>query len=379
VPDDSYPFNTYSGLLTPTHYKRIGSAIWLFLWCISSTTAEKEKDGVVWGIVKGNKPHKLSELADIFKVNEKTIRRWIDDLDHHGYIKVTRAPYGLIFTVKNSKRGFFKRVDKNVQSENSDRTKMATLDERMDKNVQSESERSDISVQSNKDIISTSSSTSKKDDVDKIADRFIELRSAEEGKPVYPSARDYKAIAQIVARGMPLSQTIELLEQCFKEYAERRDSPDEMIKAFSYCAKYIGDHFKALKARERAKQEAAVAVETPVPAALAKKSYSSKAKRNYRSSTRQHHEIVPEWMKNKPKEKPELPKSNDPEWEEIQKNMTPEECERYLNAYTAILNTDQSAEDFQREYKEKYKKAKLREKQEEQKRAEYLEKYLSEI
>jgi DnaD/phage-associated family protein len=92
-----------------------------------------------------------------------------------------------------------------------------------------------------------------------------------------------------------------------------------------------------------------------------------------------HHEIVPEWMKNKPKEKTEPPKSNDPEWDEILKNMTPEESERYLNAYTAILNTDQSAEDFQREYKEKYKKTKLREKQEEQKRAEYLEKYLSEI
>lgn len=308
MPDDnSYPFNTYSGLLTPKHYKRIGNAIWLFLWCISSTTAEKEKDGIVWGIVKGNKPHKLSELSEIFKVNEKTIRRWIDDLDHYQYIKVTRAPYGLIFTVKNSKRGFLKRMDKNVQSENSDRTKMSTLDERMDKNVQSDSERSDRNVQSNKDIISTSTTITKNDDVDKIAERFIELRSAEEGREVYPTARDYEAIAQIVARGMPLPQTIELLEQCFHEYEERRRSPDEMIKAFSYCAKYIDDHFNVLKAREKAKQEAAAGAAIPEPVDKKPRQQEYYRRQRQYGPTATHSEVVPEWMKNsKPdKDKPQ--------------------------------------------------------------------------
>ncbi|MCJ8008931.1 hypothetical protein ACFFF5_21185 [Lederbergia wuyishanensis] len=123
----SYPFNTYSGLLTPEHYKNIGNAIWLFLWCVSSTTTEKEKDGIVWGIVKGNKPHKLSDLSEIFNVNEKTVRRWLDVLEQHEYIRITRAPYGLILTVKNSKRGFFERVDKNVQPENREWTKVSNL------------------------------------------------------------------------------------------------------------------------------------------------------------------------------------------------------------------------------------------------------------
>lgn len=111
----SYPFPTYSGLLEPEHYKRIGSALWLFLWCISSTTKEVEKDGLKWGIVLGNKPIKLNELAEIFNVNEKTVRRWLSDLEFHEYIRITRAPYGVILTVRNSKK-FMKRVDKNVQS-----------------------------------------------------------------------------------------------------------------------------------------------------------------------------------------------------------------------------------------------------------------------
>ncbi|MFB7302584.1 hypothetical protein [Heyndrickxia sporothermodurans] len=248
----SYPFNTYSGLLTPEHYKKIGNAIWLFLWCISSTTTEKEKDGIVWGIVKGNKPHKLPELATIFGVNEKTVRRWVSDLEDNDYIKVTRAPYGLIFTVKNSKRGFLERTDKNVQSENRERTKMSNHIERVDKNVQS---RSDKSVQSNKDIISTSITTitnSDSDPVDIIAGKFIDLRTIQEGRVTHPTVKDYEAIARIVARGMPLPQTIKLLEQCFHEYKER--DPKGAIKAFSYCEKYITDHYEKLEAAEKARQ-----------------------------------------------------------------------------------------------------------------------------
>lgn len=252
---ESYPFNTYSGLLTPEHYSKIGNAIWLFLWCISSTTAEKEKDGVVWGIVKGNKPHKLSELAVIFSVNEKTVRRWVESLEENHYIKVTRAPYGLIFTVKNSKRGYMERSDKNVQSENRDRTKMSTLNERSDKNVHS---RSDKNVQSNKDIIkdlSTTTNTSKESDpVDLIAERYVELRTIQEGKIVFPSQKDYEAIAQIIARAVPPVQIIELLEQCFTEYIQR--NPNGSIKAFSYCEKFILEKYEAIKAKEEAKKVA---------------------------------------------------------------------------------------------------------------------------
>lgn len=250
----SYPFNTYSGLLTPEHYKKVGNAIWLFLWCISSTTSEKKKDGVVWGIVKGNKPHKLTELAEVFGVNEKTVRRWLTDLEKEEYIRLTRAPYGMIITVKNSKRGYFERLDNNVQSEKRERTEMSNHSERVDTNVQSSS---DKIVQSNKDIISTSITTTNSSDldpVDAIAEKFIDLRTIQEGRVIHPNVKDYEAIARIVARGMPLPQTIKLLEQCFHDYKLR--DPKGAIKAFSYCEKYIDDQFEKIEAADRAREQA---------------------------------------------------------------------------------------------------------------------------
>ncbi|NUU73990.1 hypothetical protein [Paenibacillus xylanilyticus] len=121
MPEGSYPFPIYSGILEPDHYKRIGNAIWLFLWCISSTTKEIEEEETVWGIVLGGKPMKLSEIAGYFGVNDKTVSRWMDALEQHQYINVTRAPRGLILKVRNSK----KRSDKNVRSVESEQTKVS--------------------------------------------------------------------------------------------------------------------------------------------------------------------------------------------------------------------------------------------------------------
>ncbi len=121
MPEGSYPFPMYSGLLEPRHYKNIGNAIWLFLWCISSTTAEEEKEGTVWGFVLRGKPMKLSEISGHFGVNEKTVSRWLDTLEQHDYIRITRAPRGLILAVKNSK----KYTDRNVRSVESDQTKVS--------------------------------------------------------------------------------------------------------------------------------------------------------------------------------------------------------------------------------------------------------------
>lgn len=249
---NSFPFPTYSGLLEPDHYKKIGSALWLFLWCVSSTTKEVERDGVNWGVVLGNKPMKVKEdIAPIFEVDEKTIRRWIKSLESNEYIRTTRTPHGLIFSVKNSKK-YKNRMDKNVLSQNSERTKMSDDMESSDKNVLS---RTDKNVRCNKDIISTTNTiTNNLDPIDEIANRYSDLRTAQEGHPSYPNAKDYQVIAQIVAHGVPSSRTIELLEQCFKEFEER--SPGKKIKAFSYCVDYILDHHESLLAKDQAKEDA---------------------------------------------------------------------------------------------------------------------------
>ncbi|MCU9614118.1 hypothetical protein OEV98_11155 [Caldibacillus lycopersici] len=245
----SYPFYMYSGILEPKHYKNIGSALWLFLWCISSTTKEIEKDGINWGIVLGNKPMKLEEFAKIFEVSERTIQRWLNDLEKYQYIKITRAPYGLILTVKNSKKFNKERDDKNVHSPR-DTTNMSSLD------TTEMSGLHDKNVHSNKDITkinnNTTTATKKSDPIDLIADRYTDLRTIQEGKPTYPKPQDFEAIAQIVAQGVPPSRTIELLEQCFKVFEVR--NPKGKIKSFSYCVDYITDHYQAELAKEEAKK-----------------------------------------------------------------------------------------------------------------------------
>ncbi|OXS77923.1 hypothetical protein [Domibacillus enclensis] len=244
---DSYPFPMYSGLLEPEHYKKIGSALWLFLWCVSSTTKEVERDGVNWGIVLGNKPLKLKEdLAVNFGVNEKTVRRWLDVLEENDYIKITRAPYGLILSVRNSKK-YQTRTDKNVQSDD-EKTKMS------DPEWTKMSNGTDKNVQSNKDItkINKKDTTTKESDpVDLIAERFADLKTAQQGKPSFPTIEDYQEIAQIVVHGGSVSRTIEFLEQCFAEYSVRK--PNGKITSFKYCKDYILDHHQALEAKEAAK------------------------------------------------------------------------------------------------------------------------------
>lgn len=233
--DKSYPFPMYSGLLNSEHYDKIGSALWLFLWFISSTTKEIEKDGVSWGIVLGHKPLKAREMAAVFDVSEKTVRRWLELLESHGYIKAARAPYGLMISVKHSKKFSF-RSDKTAHRSDNERS-FSPL-------VQDKEDRSNIDK--------TKTYTAAADAVDHIAKRFTQLRSAQEGRTVYPSSRDYQAIARIVAIGVPVTQTIKWLEECFQAFENRRTAASETIKAFRYCSKFIEDRFFAQQAKKTA-------------------------------------------------------------------------------------------------------------------------------
>ncbi|MFA9459096.1 hypothetical protein ACERJO_20435 [Halalkalibacter sp. AB-rgal2] len=293
----SFPFNTYSGLLTADHYKRMGNAIWLFLWCISSTTKEIERDGETWGIVLGNKPIKNGEIAVQFGVDTKTVQRWIDKLRDEDYLRTTRAPYGLIFTVKNSKKY---RSDKKVCSEN-DKTKMS---DQSDRNVGSEreqtkmseldqtemSDHTDKNVRSNKDTteilqITTTNNNkdssfkgesggvslpgplrddrqdvaldaeiphtpSAEDEVDKLANRYIELRAT----GLHIKADDYQAIQRTLAE-VPFTEAIKLLESCFLDY-EKTKRPGQKINSFSYCEPYIIDRHHENVARLEARKNA---------------------------------------------------------------------------------------------------------------------------
>lgn len=104
MPDDSFSFPVYSGILTPEHRKKIGTALWEFIWCISKTTKEVIVEGESQGLILGGKPIKLSEIAQEIGGDKSTISRNLEKLEKEGYISITRAPYGFIIKIRKSKK-----------------------------------------------------------------------------------------------------------------------------------------------------------------------------------------------------------------------------------------------------------------------------------
>ena len=119
----SHPIYVWNGVLEPKHRKKIGAAIWEFLWCLDRITAEK--NGV--GILLGGKPVTHSEMADSFKVSEKTVLRHMDSLELYGYIERTLTPRGYTIRVLNSCK-FTKQVGQKCPTTNeSGRTEVSPL------------------------------------------------------------------------------------------------------------------------------------------------------------------------------------------------------------------------------------------------------------
>lgn len=271
MPDGSYPFPMYSGLLEPEHYKKIGSAIWLFLWCISSTTSEKEREGTVWGIVHGNKPWKLSELAEPFGATEKTVSRWLNTLESNGYIKVTRAPYGLIISIRNSKKWASERVDKNVRSEEesrqkcpisppSDQTKMSDLP---DKNVRSNK---DIT-----EIYKDASSASDEELIIKLASQIEKNFCQRRGKGLSVSSSDFSEIKQMIADGIPVDLINRVVDESFDSYKPKHKHDE--IRSIAFCVPRCYDEWTKLQ------QEEPITVAVPhVPVAIGSPSPQRKSK-----------------------------------------------------------------------------------------------------
>ena len=92
-----------NGLLKGDHRKRMGAAVWEFMWLIDKTTRiEKNGDG----IVLGGKPIKLEDLAETFCVHRDTVSDNLKTLEEQGYIEKKLAPHGIIIRVKKAKKRF---------------------------------------------------------------------------------------------------------------------------------------------------------------------------------------------------------------------------------------------------------------------------------
>ncbi|WP_052088314.1 HTH domain-containing protein [Paenibacillus wynnii] len=247
MPEGSYPFPTYSGLLEPRHYKQIGTAIWLFLWCISSTTAEKEKEGTVWGVVLGNKPIRINELEEIFEVSNRTIRSWIKTLEDHGYIRVTRAPYGLIFSVRNSKK-YQNRVAENFHSPDRDRQNVATLEGSDRQNV------ADLAAEncrSNKDIteiLKDAASASDESQILKAVSQIEKHFCQRRGRGLNVSPTDFAEIKQMIIDGLPVDLINRVVDDSFDNYKPKHKRDE--IRSITYCVPRCYDEWTKLQQEE---------------------------------------------------------------------------------------------------------------------------------
>lgn len=101
-------------LLEPKHYEAMGSAIWLYLWCLDKMTSINE-DGI--GVILGGKPIKLEDIQKDLSLTDRTYTRYINKLKEFGYISAVRTPYGYVIKVTKAKKQFSKRTV-NVAGEN---------------------------------------------------------------------------------------------------------------------------------------------------------------------------------------------------------------------------------------------------------------------
>ncbi|GAK09606.1 DNA replication protein DnaC [Geomicrobium sp. JCM 19038] len=176
-----------------------------------------------------------------------TIQRKLKSLENEEKIIMKTLENGTLFTVINYEKyqGLenYKKHEME-QLRNSDGT-VTEQERNNNKNVKECSKNDSV-------VVTNTHETNSNHDVDKIAERYADLRTAQEGKEIYPSITDYDAIAQVVARGIPLPQTIKWLDQCFEEYRER--DPNGAIKSFKYCMKYIESRHEESLAKSQAKE-----------------------------------------------------------------------------------------------------------------------------
>jgi hypothetical protein len=105
----SYPIPVWNGIFD--HRKKIGPAVWVFLWCLDRIT--KEEGGL--GLVLGGSVISAEKIANDLQECDRTIRRHLKRLEEHMYINLRRTPYGFLITVTNSKKFNIWRSDKSVQ------------------------------------------------------------------------------------------------------------------------------------------------------------------------------------------------------------------------------------------------------------------------
>lgn len=105
---NNYHIAVSNGILKDGHQKRMGSAVWQFLWLLDKVT-KIDPDGS--GLVLGGRPVKLTEIGGAHRI---TLSKAISRLEKEKYIETKRTPYGLVFRVLKAKKSFGSKVGERV-------------------------------------------------------------------------------------------------------------------------------------------------------------------------------------------------------------------------------------------------------------------------
>lgn len=97
-----------NGLLYDGHRKRMGSAVWEFMWLLDKITSISE-EGI--GLVLGGRPIKIEEITKDLQITRKHVGLHLTRLSEEGYISTLRTPYGLVIKVHKAKKIFNQKPD----------------------------------------------------------------------------------------------------------------------------------------------------------------------------------------------------------------------------------------------------------------------------
>lgn len=98
-----YYIQVTNGLLDSKHFKKMGPAVWLFMWLLDKMTSISE-EGI--GLVLGGKPIKYEEVKEDLEMSYATYKRWLSTLKKENYIITIRTPYGHTIKVCKAQKTF---------------------------------------------------------------------------------------------------------------------------------------------------------------------------------------------------------------------------------------------------------------------------------
>ncbi|MBN8236856.1 hypothetical protein JF544_16480 [Halobacillus kuroshimensis] len=266
MPDQLY-FPTHEGLLSKEHRERIGPALWEFLWCISKTTKEEGKTG----IVLGGKPVGYQEVAKELGGSKSTVKRNFERLEKEKYITMKRTPYGHIINVHNSKK-FTKSSSKSAENSMGAKSGTGAKNEHRgaiygqggaiyghsnkDKEVDKEL---DINTTTTTARENSPSEFGTPETVKKEVDSEVEVlvhRYLRFNQQMHPTPKDFQAAKEILQEGVPIAKACEYLQEFVDSFNRNRKHQRQKINGLNYCVGYILDkHYEQKDGGENVKSQ----------------------------------------------------------------------------------------------------------------------------